>query len=169
MVGEGRPVRVGRHEQVPDSRKDRGEPLQASCRSEALHHSLPLSQRHMRVLGPVVQAFVGSVLDPRHDLAPGSPVGGQLIGDDALGHHTLLLHQPDQQALGRLGVAVALDDLVEHVSVLVHSPPQPVPLTSDTDDHLIQMPDVIRAWRLATEAPGILWSELPAPSANVLL
>ena len=38
-------VRPGRNEQVPDSGKDRGEPLQTSDRPEALHY--PLSQRDM--------------------------------------------------------------------------------------------------------------------------
>jgi hypothetical protein len=68
--------------------------------------------------------------------------------------YALLLHQLGQQALGCLGVAVVLDDLVEDVSVLLDSPPKPVFSPSDSDDHLIQMPDVIRARLLATEAPG---------------
>jgi hypothetical protein len=33
-------------------------------------------------------------------------------------------------------------------------------LTSDADDHLIQMPDFLRARLLATEAPGIVGPEL---------
>jgi hypothetical protein len=43
----------------------------------------------MRILCPVVQAFVRPVLDPWHDLMPGGSVRGQLIGDDALEQHLL--------------------------------------------------------------------------------
>lgn len=45
--GKRSAVGSGRNEQVPDSGKDGGEPLQASHRPEALHYPLPLSQRNM--------------------------------------------------------------------------------------------------------------------------
>lgn len=36
----------------------------------------------------------------------------------------MLPQQPDQQSLGRLGIAAALHDLVENVAVLVNSAPK---------------------------------------------
>jgi len=80
-----------------------------------------------------------------------------------------LLHQPGQQALGCLGVPTPLDDLIEYVTVLVDSAPEPVLPGSDADDHLVQVPDVSQAWRLAAKAPDISRSELPTPPADRLV
>jgi hypothetical protein len=62
-----------------------------------------------------------------------------------------------------------LNELVENVSVLVDSTPQPMLLTRNADDHLIQMPDIARARLLATEAPCILRTELLPPSPDRLV
>jgi hypothetical protein len=123
----------------------------------------------MRILCSVVQTLVRPVLNSWHYLSSGSPIGGQLVGDDALGHDALPLHQPGQQALSCLGVAAALDDLVEDISVLINGSPEPVLLASNADDHLIQMPDVMRARPLAAEATGVLRTELLAPPADRLV
>lgn len=100
-------------EEITEGGEDRDEALQASWRSEALHRPLPFSQRHRGILSLVVQAFVRPVFDGRHHLSLGCSVGAQLVGD-----HALLLQQPPEQALGGLGVATVLDDLVEHIAIL---------------------------------------------------
>lgn len=64
------------------------------------------------------------------------------FGDDPLGRHARFLQQPDQQSLGSLGIASALNDLVENITVLVNGTPKPVLAASDRDRHLVQMPDV---------------------------
>ena len=112
---------------------------------------------------------MGPVLNAWHSLPPGGPVGGQFVGDDASGDHALLLHQSGQQALGCFGVAAALDDLIQYIAILIDGAPQPVLPTSDADDHLIQVPNVGRAWRLAAQAPGISGSELSAPPTDRLV
>lgn len=93
----------------------------------------------MRILRPVVQAFMRAVLDGWHDLAFGSPIGAQLISDHALRRQTLLLQKSRQQALGSLAVAVRLDDLVEHIALLVNRSPQPDVPTVDAHEKLIEM------------------------------
>jgi hypothetical protein len=52
------------------------------------------------------------MLDHGHQLPPGRTIRTKLVGDDAFRLSSLLLHQPDQQAPGSLGVATGLDDLV---------------------------------------------------------
>jgi hypothetical protein len=42
-------------------------------------------------------------------------------------------------------------------------------LTSDADDHLIQIPYVMRTWLLAAEAPGISRPELLTPAPDRLV
>jgi HAMP domain-containing protein/signal transduction histidine kinase/CheY-like chemotaxis protein len=48
--------------------------------------------------------------------------------------------QPGQEGLRRFGVAVALKQDVEHETVLVHSPPQPVSDAVHARTHLVEMP-----------------------------
>jgi hypothetical protein len=60
----------------------------------------------------------GAMLDRRHDLAPCRAIGTKLVGDDALRRPTL-----PQQAPGCLGVSPRLNDLIEHITVLVGGAP----------------------------------------------
>ena len=57
-----------------------------------LHHAFAFSQRDMAVLGPVVEAFVGPMLDRGHGLLPGGTIGSQLVGDHPLRRHAVLFH-----------------------------------------------------------------------------
>lgn len=90
-----------------------------------------------------------TVLDGWHNLAFGRPIGAQLISDRALRRQTLLLQKARQQALGSLGVAARLDDLVEHITLMINRSPQPTFLTIDAHDKLIKMPDIVFRWCLA--------------------
>ena len=58
------------------------------------------------------------MLDPWHDLLLGRAVGAQLIRDHDPGSPALPLQQLAQQALGRLLVAPALNQHIEHDAVL---------------------------------------------------
>jgi len=77
----------------------------------------------MRILGPVVQTFMGSVFDVRHNLPPGCSIRAQLVSDHPLWCDTLFLQKTGQQSLGGLGVAAILDDFVKHIPVLIDGPP----------------------------------------------
>ena len=81
----------------------------------------------------------------------------------------MLLHQPGEQALGRFGVGSVLNEFVEHIAILIDGALEPVLLASNADDHPIQVPDVTTARLLATEAPGIVGTELPALSRDRLI
>jgi hypothetical protein len=74
----------------------------------------------MRIFGPVVEPFVGAVLDVWHDLTPGGRVGAKLVGDHSPGWTALLAQVTLQQAFGDLGVASVLDDVIEHIAVLIN-------------------------------------------------
>lgn len=53
----------------------------------------------MGVLGPVVQAFVGAVLNRGHDLAVGRSVEAELVGDDHPRHRTRLCQKATEEPL----------------------------------------------------------------------
>jgi hypothetical protein len=118
------------------------------------------------VLRPFVQTLVRTVLDHGHDLLLRRAVRAQLVSDDALRRHSLLIQQSRQQPLVGLGVAADLLDSVEYIPILINCPPQPVLLTSNTDDDLIQMPDVVGPCWLAAEAAGIVPPEFQAPTPS---
>ena len=118
------------------------EPLRLAGRFELLHLSLSSARRLVRVLGSVIESLVLAMLDARHDLPLCCAVAGELVGDhDARWPH-LLLQQFAQQPLGRLLVASALDQNIEHRPGLVHGAPQPVLHTGDLQHDLIEMPFV---------------------------
>jgi hypothetical protein len=65
--------------------------------------------------------------------------------------------------LRRLFVPAALDEDIEHVTVLIAGKPQIMPFTIDRKKHPIQMPFVTRSRTPATQLIGICLPKLPAP------
>jgi hypothetical protein len=169
MGGRGGAVRAGWNEKIADGREDIHEPLQVPGRSKALHHPLSLAERKMRIFCPIVDPFVGAVLDIWHDLTLGGSIRAELVGDHPPGWAALLAQKTPQQAFGRLGVTAGLDNLIEHIAILIHRPPQPVLLARDRNHNLIQVPHVATAWRLAPEAASVRRPELQRPAADGLV
>jgi hypothetical protein len=112
---------------------------------------------------------VRAVFDVWHDLTSGGRVGAELVGDQPPGWAPLLFQNASQQALGGLGVAPDLDNLVEHVSILINGPPQPVFLASDGDRDFVEMPDIPTVWSLTPEAASVIRPELQSSPADGLL
>ena len=121
----------------------------------------------MAVLGSIVQAFMLSVLDTGHDLPLGRAVASQFVRDHHAWCHALLLEQLPQQAFGGLGIAAALNQDIEHGSVLVNGPPQPVLLAGDADRNLIQMPLVSGCGQPPADLVGKALTELQRPLRTV--
>jgi hypothetical protein len=126
----------------------------------------------MRIFRPIaesLESLMRAVFDCRHDLTLGSRVGAELVGDHSSWRAALFPQEAPQQALGCRGIAARLHDLIKDVSVLVNSPPQPVLLAGNGDYHLIQVPDVAAAWRLAPETASVRGPELQCPAADRLI
>src|SRR5437762_8852881 len=138
-------------------------------RLEPLHDPLSSSGRLMGVFGPVIEALVLPMLDPGHDLPLGRGVALQLVGDEHTRGSTLLLEELAEQAFGGLLVAPALDENVENEAVLVDGTPEPVLLSGDADDDLIEVPFVATARRSLTNAVGEFPAEFEAPLADRLV
>lgn len=94
----------------------------------------------MRILCPIVQPFVGTVLDTGHDLPLRRDVGSKLVGDHHPRRSPLALQKLAHQAFGRFGIAAALHQHLQNKSVLVNGAPQPVLLASNRNDDLIKVP-----------------------------
>jgi hypothetical protein len=63
----------------------------------------------------------------------------------------------------------ALGDFIERVPVLINRLPEPMLLVGNGDDHLVRMPDVLAALRLAPEVAGIVRFKLESPATHSLI
>ena len=133
----GGDVLTAERKEVVDLFMGREEPLHLTGRFEPLHLPFSPPGRLVRILGPVVEALVPVVLDPGHQLFLRRGIARQLVGDQHTRWPALLLQQLAQEALGRVLIAAALHQHVEHDAVLVDRPPQPVLLAGNGDHDLI--------------------------------
>ena len=100
------------------------------------------------------------------DLTLGGAIGSKFVGHDDPGHIAQALQQLANEALGCLRVAAALDQYVEHVSVLINRSPEVVQFASDADKHLVQKPFVTALWPPPFEGLSVGPSEAQAPRAD---
>ena len=94
------------------------------------------SRRLVRILCPIVEAFMLAVLDAGHDLPLGGSVAAQFVGDQHTRRPQLPFQKLAEQAFGGLLVAPALDQNVENEALLVNRAPEPMLRASDRDDDL---------------------------------
>jgi hypothetical protein len=112
----------------------------------------------MGILGSIVQALVRAMLDAGHDIAFCGAIGSELVGD----HHTwqmaLTLKKLSHQAFCSLGIAATLHQGVENKTILIDGTPEPVFLSLDGDDDLVEMLFVAE---LAGGSPPYFIGEMP--------
>ena len=74
----------------------------------------------MGTLRSVVEPFVGTVLDVRHDGSSGGRVGAELVRYDAPRTAAVFAEKADQQTFCHFGVPARLENLVEHIAGFCH-------------------------------------------------
>jgi len=79
------------------------------------------------------------------------------------------LQQLAKEPRGRLGIAPALDQDVEHVAVLIHRAPEMVQLAADADEHLVHESLVAWPWPTPLQRGGEQPAEAQALCADALL
>jgi hypothetical protein len=105
----------------------------------------------------------------RHDLAIRGAIGPEFVSHDDPRCILQTLQQLAKEALGRLRIAAALDQHIEHVAMLINRSPEVVQFASDADEHLVQKPFVTGFWPLPLEGLGVGPSEAQAPLADGLV
>src|SRR5262245_46278273 len=108
-------------------------------RFEPLHAPLALTRRPMRIFTSVIEIATLTMFDPRQNLALRGAVAFQLIRDDHPGDILTTFEQLAEKLLRGLFVAPALHQNIENIVVLVHRPPQVMPLTMNGEKYLIQV------------------------------
>jgi hypothetical protein len=59
-----------------------------------------------------------------------------------LGFRPCFCNKAGEKPLGGLGIAAGLDDVVEHIAILIDRPPQPMLPAGDRYHDLVEMPDM---------------------------
>src|SRR5918997_5039301 len=118
----------------------------------------------MRVLRSVVLAQALLMAARETQLAPSCTVRAQLVGHKLVWCIALLLQQLSHEPKGRLGVALGLDQQVQHLTLAVDGSPQVHALTLDRDYHLIQVPPARRSGPQTTQVASEQGPELQHPA-----
>jgi len=155
-----------RSEVLGDGSISRQKPLGVTRRFEPLQATLALTRRAMRVLTTVIEIATLAMLFPWENLALGCAIAFELIGDDHARHVLQSFVKFFETLLGRLLVAPALDQDVEHVVVLIDGPPQVMPLATDKQKHFVEMLFISGPRPPAAQLIGIVLAELETPLAD---
>ncbi len=123
----------------------------------------------MRDLTAIVEIPALPMLHARQDLTFRGTIGPEFIGHDHSRRVAQTLQQLAKEALGRLLVATALDQDVEHVAMLINGSPQIMEFASDTNEHFIQEPSVSGLRPPPLQRFGIGASEAQAPFTDSLV
>ena len=156
-------------EEVRDLIVNRQEPLRLPSRFETLHDAFASPGRLMRILSPIVQAFMLAMIDVKAHLRPRSAVGSELVRDHDAGRRDRRFQEFRHELLRRAGVSAALDQDVENETGLINGAPEPVLFAADRDEDLIHVPFVPASRRALADPIGERLAEFLSPLAHGLV
>jgi hypothetical protein len=120
----------------------------------------------MRILRTVIEVAVLAMLHPRQEFPLGGPITFEFIGDEHPWDVLTALEELAEELLGGLFIPPPLHQDGELHAVLIHGPPQIVPLLIDRDEDLIQVPLIPWLRTPAAQVIRILLAKLAAPFAD---
>ena len=124
---------------VHDGGVDRGEFLQTSHAPEPLHRPFPSSERKVGILRPVVQMPARPLPSARAQIPQRGPVGRQLVCHNLL-RPAMPPHGFPEEFQRRLLVTGLCHKAFQHFALVIHRPPQIMPLAVDLHENLIKVP-----------------------------
>jgi hypothetical protein len=136
---------------------------------ESTHRSFALTRWLLRVLGPIVEAFVLPMRDAAQDVLFGCSVTRQCIGNDDPWDILTPFEELPKELLGGILISSALDENIQHIAVLINRPPQVMELAIDFEEDFIKMPFVTGLRPASAQHSGIRLTEFPAPLTNRLV
>jgi hypothetical protein len=154
---------TSRAEVLHDGTISREEPLGLSGRLEPLHPSFALTRRLMGVRGVTLERAVRQLFHAPHERSLGGSITAQLIRDDDPWSILASFEELAEKFLRRRLVPPALHQDIEDMAVLIDRPPEVMPLTTNREKDLIQMPRINSLGTPAPQLIGIRLPELPAP------
>src|SRR5829696_2241133 len=123
----------------------------------------------MRVFRPVVLTQAPLMAARETQLATGCAVGAELVGRELVWRVALLLEQFAHEPQGSLGVALGLDQQVQHLAFAIDGSPQIHTPALDRDHQLVQVPLARWSWPQPAQVAGEGGSELQDPAPDRLV
>jgi hypothetical protein len=133
---------------------------------EPWHPPFPLARGLVGVFGPIIQIAVLAVFDTGEQIPLRGAVALELVRDEHPGDILTPLEELPRELLGRGFVTATLHQDIEHVPVLIHRPPEVVPVAVDAEKDFVQMPCVTRAGASTTQLIRICLAKLATPLAD---
>jgi hypothetical protein len=121
------------------------------------------------VFGAIIAGAMLPVLHPRQHLPLGRAITLHLGRDAHPWHVRQALEEVAEEGLGRVRVPATLRQNIEPVSVLIHRPPERVPLLVDGDEYRIEVPLSPRPRAPTSELMRVLLATRAAPRADRLI
>jgi hypothetical protein len=141
-------------------------PLRLITRFETLHVTLAPPCRTMGVLRSVVEIAALTMFNVRKQPSLSHAITSQFVSHDDSRFVSQSDEQPSEETLRRLAIAAALNQDIEHDTVLVHGTPKIMKDTVDPDEHLVQIPFVSRLRPAASDPFREAGAEFHAPAAH---
>jgi hypothetical protein len=141
-------------------------PLRLITRFEPLHVALAFPRRTMRVLSPIVEVAALAMFDVRKKLSSSHAVAPQFVGHDHFGLVLKPDKQPSEGTSRRFAIATALNQDIEHDTVLVHRAPELMKDAVNPNEHFIEIPFITRLWPATPDAFREARAEFRAPAAH---
>lgn len=133
------------------------------------HLTLSLTAWPIRYPGPIVRTLPGVVERCGQSIARGRPVAAKLAGNQPLRLFVLALSVSCATVLCGVSITTALNEDVDYIAVLINGTPQIVPLTSNLNEHFVDVPGIAEPSFPPLQGPPIAWSKLQTPAANGLV
>ena len=123
----------------------------------------------MRDFSSIVRVLSCVVGHRRQNFTVRCRIAPQLVRHQPPRYGALPLQEPTKEPFSRAGVAISLNEYVDHVPILVDSPPEIVTPTLDGHEDFIQVPHVAEPTLATLEISCVFRSKLPAPLPDRLV
>src|SRR5450432_4627195 len=123
----------------------------------------------MRILGPIVLPSTALMMALDPEIASGSAIRAQVVGDYPIGDKAVFLEKLAHQFQRGMLVSLGLDQHIEDFAFGVDGAPQIDHAASDIQINFIQMPRRVWPWAPFAQIRSDLRPEMVHPTANRLV
>ena len=93
-------------------------------------------------------------------------VASQLVSHETKRFPPLTLYELPEESPCRTPVPTGLYEDIDHIAILINSPPQILSLTVDFDEDFVQMPCIAEPTLSSSQLASVVRTELPAPLSH---
>src|SRR5262245_20450148 len=120
----------------------------------------------MGILRTVIEVAVLAVLHTGEDLSLGRSITFEFVRNDDARYIREPFEEFAEKLLGGFSVPLTLHQNIKHVAILIHRPPEIMPLTTNGEENFVQVPLVTRSGAPTTQLICTGLSKLQTPFAD---